>query len=73
MNRRALACYAAGVLIFFAGAFMGRDFSSPDDIIEAAVFFVGFMLIMLFMYWMERQGLIPWGEWDRKPNTRPMQ
>ena len=65
MNRRAAAYYAAGVIILLIGAFSGRDFSDPADVVEGVVFLVGFMFIMLFMYWLERQGLIPWWGWGR--------
>ena len=65
MNRRAAACYITGFVILLAGAFSGRGFSDPADAMEGVVFLVGFMFIMLFMYWLEKQGLIPWWGWGK--------
>ncbi len=70
MNRRAAACYITGVVILLAGAFSGRDFSNLDDVMEGVVFFVGFMFIMLFMYWLEKQDLIPWWGWGKSTQYR---
>lgn len=70
MNRRAAACYITGVVILLSGAFAGRDFSNLDDVMEGAVFFVGFMFIMLFMYRLEKQGLIPWWGWGENTQYR---
>jgi len=70
LNRRAAAYYAAGVIILIIGAFAGRDFSNLDDVMEGAVFFVGFMFIMLFMYGLEKQGLIPWWGWVENTQYR---
>ncbi len=63
MNRRAAAYYAASVTILVSSVFIGRDFSNPADVLEGTVLLVGFMFMMLFIYWLERQGLIPW--WGR--------
>jgi hypothetical protein len=70
LNRRAAAYYAAGVIILLAGAFSGRDFSDPADVMEGVVFLVSFMFIMLFMYWLEKQGLIPWWGWGKNTQYR---
>jgi len=70
LNRRAAAYYATGVIILLAGAFSGRDFSNLDDVMEGVVFFMGFMFIMLFMYWLEKQGLIPWWGWGKNTQYR---
>lgn len=70
MNRRATAYYAAGVIILVLGVFYGRDFSNPADVMEGVVFLVGFMFIMLFMYRLEKQGLIPWWSWGENTQIR---
>jgi len=70
LNRRAADCYITGVVILLAGAFSGRDFSDPADVMEGVVFLVGFMFIMLFMYWLEKQGLIPWWGWEKNTQYR---
>ena len=70
MNRRAAAYYAAGVIILLIGAFSGRDFSDSADVMKGVVFLVGFMFIMLFMYWLEKQGLIPWWGWEKNTQYR---
>ena len=59
MNRRAAAYYATGVIILVFSVFYGRDFFNPADVLEGAVLLVGFM----FIYWLEKQGLIPWWGW----------
>ena len=63
MNRRAAAYSVTGVIILVFGVFYGRDFSNPADVMGGAVLLVGFMFIMLFIYWLEKQGLIPWWGW----------
>jgi hypothetical protein len=70
LNRRAAAYYITGFVILLAGAFSGRDFSDPADVMEGVVFLVGFMFIMLFMYWLEKQGLIPWWGWGKNTQYR---
>jgi hypothetical protein len=70
LNRRAAAYYATGVIILLAGAFSGRDFSDPADVMEGVVFLVSFMFMMLFMYWLEKQGLIPWWGWGKNTQYR---
>ena len=70
MNRRAAACSITGFVILLAGAFSGRGFSDPADAMEGVVFLVGFMFIMLFMYWLEKQGLIPWWGWGENTQYR---
>lgn len=68
MNRRAAAYYAAGVTILVFSVFYGRDFSNPADVLEGTVTLVGFMFPMPFIYWLEKQGLIPW--WCRVTQYR---
>jgi len=70
LNRRAAAYYATGVIILLAGAFSGRDFSDPVDVMEGVFFLVSFMFMMLFMYWLEKQGLIPWWGWGKNTQYR---
>lgn len=70
MNRRAAAYYATGVIILVFSVFYGRDFSNPADVMEGAVLLVGFMFIMLFIYWLEKQGLIPWWGWVENTQYR---
>jgi hypothetical protein len=70
LNRSAAAYYAVGVIILLLGAFSGRNFLDPADVMEGVVFRVGFMFIMLFMYWLEKQGLIPWWGWGRDTQHR---
>ena len=70
MNRRAAAYYATGVITLVFSVFYGRDFSNPADVMEGAVLLVGFMFIMLFIYWLEKQGLIPWWSWVENTQYR---
>jgi len=70
LNRRAAAHYAAGVTILVFSVYYGRDFSDPADEMEGTVLLAGFMFIMLFIYWLEKQGLIPWWGWGENTQYR---
>jgi hypothetical protein len=70
LNRRAAAYYAADVIILVFSVFYGRDFYNPADVLESTVLLVGFMFIILFIYWLEKQGLIPWWGWGKNTQYR---
>ena len=36
------------------------DLSNPDDLIKGLVGFMGWMFIMVVLYWMDKQSLLPW-------------
>ena len=41
-------------------SFAGVDPSNPDDLVRGFIGFVSWMLIMLVLYWMDKQSLFPW-------------
>lgn len=67
MNRRAAAYYITGFVVLVFSVYYGRDFSNPADVLEGTVMLLGFVFIMLFIYWLEKQGLIPWWGWGKNP------
>ncbi len=70
MNRRAAAYYIIGFVALVFSVYYGRDFSNPADVLEGIVMLLGFVFIMLFIYCLEKQGLIPWWGWGKNPQYR---
>jgi hypothetical protein len=60
LNKKAAILYLLGILVFLWGAFAGMDLSNPDDLIKGLVGFMGWMFIMVVLYWMDKQSLLPW-------------
>ena len=60
MNKKAVIFYLLGIVVILWVSFSGVDPSNPDDIIRGVVFAVGWMFIMVVLYWIDKQRLLPW-------------
>jgi hypothetical protein len=65
LKKKAAVLYLLGVMVFLWGSFAGLDLSNPDDLARGFIGFIGWMFIMLVLYWMDKQSLFPWRDLDR--------
>jgi hypothetical protein len=60
LNKKSAILYLLGIVVILWASFAGVDTSNPDGLIGGAVRAVGWMFIMLVLYWIEKQRLLPW-------------
>jgi len=60
LNKKAAILYLLGIAVLLWAAFAGVDPSNLDDLTQRVVIMIGWMFIMVVLYWMDKQSLLPW-------------
>ena len=60
MRRKDKIAYILGTIIILYGAFVGRDFSSPSDILEGFLMVALFVGLFLIFFYINRHGFGDW-------------
>jgi len=66
MKLKEKIAYALGFIIVFYGAFVGRDFTNFDDVVEGVLMIVLFVGLFLVFVYTNKRGIGDWNPYQVK-------